>query len=70
MPVDNNVADHIARYQDTIKKLKVIPNMEQHCKNIQKFVDDDLLRLNNLNKNADIDSALTRQRAVARANYF
>lgn len=70
MPVDNNVADHIARYQDTIKKLKDIPNMEQHCKNIQKFVDDDLLRLNNLNKNADIDSALTRQRAVARANYF
>jgi hypothetical protein len=44
--------------------------MEQHCKNIQKFVDDDLLRLNNLTKNADIDSALTRQRAVARANYF
>jgi hypothetical protein len=44
--------------------------MEQHCKNIQKFVDDDLIRSKNLKFNADIDSALTRQRAVARANYF
>lgn len=44
--------------------------MEQHCKNIQKIIDDLTQMIGNINYNSDIDTALTRQRAVARQIYI
>lgn len=44
--------------------------MEQHCRNIQKIIDDLTQMINNINYNSDIDTALTRQRAVAREIYI
>lgn len=44
--------------------------MEQHCRNIQKIIDDLAQMIDNNKYNSDIDTALTRQRAVAREIYI
>lgn len=44
--------------------------MDEHCKNLRKIVDDLTLRIQNITFNADIDTALTRQRAVVRYSYI
>ncbi len=44
--------------------------MEQHCRNIQKIIDDLTQMIGNIKYNSDVDTALTRQRAVARQIYI
>lgn len=65
-PIDDQLADQIARYKDTIAKLEAKGNLEQHCKDLRKIVDDLSLRIKNIGYNNDITTALSQVRADSR----
>lgn len=66
MPIDDQLADQIAKYKDTIAKLEAKGGLDQHCKNLRKIVDDLTLRINNIAYNSDITTALSQTRADSR----
>lgn len=68
--MDHNYQKHIEKYTWVIEELSKFEDMEQHCRNIQKIIDDLTQMINNIEYNSDIDTALTRQRAVAREIYI
>ena len=67
-PIDDQLADQIKRYKDTIAKLEAKGGLEQHCKDLRKIVDDLSLRIKNIAYNSDITTALSQVRAESRFN--
>ena len=67
-PIDDQLADQVKRYKDTIVKLEAKGGLEQHCKDLRKIVDDLSLRIKNIAYNSDITTALSQVRAESRFN--
>jgi aminopeptidase N len=50
--------------------LERLGDLEEHCRNLRKFIDDISLRMQNISFNADTNLALSQARAIHRYSYI
>ena len=68
---DSNISTQVNRYRTAIAKLKQKPIMlDEHVKNLNKVIDDLVLRASNITANIGTNNCLTQMRAIDRFQYI